>query len=104
MRPLVPLLHPLLDRRRRAVTVAALGTPAAAPMPASEEGKPEEREEGEQDEQEPEEAEYAEAEVGAVTVVVGCGSRPFRHVRRESVRPSDGVGHHAPARAPDGPP
>src|SRR6266851_9427682 len=71
VRPLVPLLHPLVDSRRHAVAAPALVAPSAAPVPASEEGKPEQEQQAEHDEQEPEEAEDPEARVRPVAVVVG---------------------------------
>src|SRR5260370_17570614 len=71
VRPLVPVLHPLVDGWWNSVSVAALVAPsAAAPVPAPEEREPHQPAEDEQDEQEPEEAEDAEAPVRAVTGVV----------------------------------
>src|SRR5258708_16078448 len=96
MRPLVPVLHPLVDCWGNSVSVAALVAPsAAAPVPAPEEREPQEPEEDEQDEQEPEEAEDAEAPVRTVAVVVRrrdlCASG---RRRRDAVGPPDVVHHH----------
>src|ERR1700682_1296356 len=94
MRPLMPLLHPLIDCRRHAVAVPALVAPsAAAPVPASEENNPEQPKEAEHNEQDPEEAEEAEG-MRPAAVVVGRRHRcsTGRHLGRQTVRPSNTVG------------
>src|SRR5260370_14913392 len=104
VRPLVPVLHPLVDGWWNSVAVTALVTPpAAAPVPPPEEREPQQPEEDDQDEQEPEEAEDAEAPVRAVAVVVrrrdlSAGGQ----MRRDTVGPPDVVGDYADDGEQDG--
>ena len=103
VRPLVPVLQPLLDSGGYAVAVATLvaAPSAAAPHPASEERHAKDPENAEDKQQEEEDSEEAESAVPAIAVVAGRCGRAFcwRSGDEDAARGWEALGLARPAAA-----